>query len=158
MKKLPTISKIGEAVLLRIFKPRSVCSALEQTEVDVYFPKEKIDLLPRCDVYTGKKHFGNVQSTYGQLYYIWGMEQGLHLLPFTEDDNLLSGIVRVISKQTRSVSPSHVISCVWQNNDVTGSSHKYTVYRLTQEQEQEIYSCVLVKIQESERMKDILLS
>lgn len=136
---MKTISAIGKTALTKMFKPVSICNAMEMTERSVVFPKEEFDIRKTFDVRTSwKSHEMSIHSCGHITYYVWSLELGLHVLDVSPDHNMAQTIVMLGLDST----PSHVIFHRYSFNEETGTEEVYTCYRLTQKQEELIESTI----------------
>jgi hypothetical protein len=142
MKKLTTIAKIGEAALTRLFNPHNTINAMEQSSCDVVFPKQQMyDLDAKIETTYHNSHYGSIQSISGRAYSVWSIGIGQRGLDIMDGDTALDAIARLDCLKTL-IPPSHFIVRDWSSDDISGDHETYTVYRLSQQQEGDIRSCL----------------
>ncbi len=136
MKKLTTITKIGEAALTRLFKPHTTINAMEQSSCAVLFPREEYDMEAPLEFGSSSYHWGELHFNSGSGYMVWSIELGLKALVVLDGDTALDAIGRL--ECLAHTNPSHFIVREFSSDDVSGDHETYTVYRLSQKQEKSI--------------------
>lgn len=143
MKNLPSISKIGRAALLRLFKPHFIMTPEGQSECEVDFPTQEWDLQKHLNIRTSSVHRDNLHADSSQDYLVWSIEIGLRPLMVLEDDSALDAISRLDC--LKMTAPSHLIIRHWHADNISGKSETYKVHRLAQWQETAIKNRVALR-------------
>ncbi|MCU0680225.1 MAG: hypothetical protein MUF50_02895 [Planctomycetes bacterium] len=145
---MKTITQIGKASLLKIFKPLSKIDAMEERYVTVQFPKEEFNLLAPIKANYDNHHWGDLQFRSGTDYMFWGVALGLITIEVKNEKSILDSIKK---NRLRGFFPSHLIVKNWSNGDMGGEHEDYIIYRLSPKQEQSIRCKVFDLIMEPEK-------
>ncbi|MCR4280550.1 MAG: hypothetical protein NUV82_03950 [Candidatus Komeilibacteria bacterium] len=135
---MKTITKIGKDALTKYFskKPAFMKELREKWFTEVIFSKKPIDLSTSLDT-----DFEQKLPTNYSFYKMWSIEIGMLSLELKKDQTLLKGISKKLNKLQKEDGPSHIIAGerITRNCTIPEVTTTYTIYRLTEDQELEIY-------------------
>ncbi len=126
---MKSIKKIGKMALIKLFSSGRYRGGI------IRFPEEEFDLSQVYDDLYFNQHYGEIQSRGGINHYVWGIELGLRRLSLTKGKTIEDGLLQFFI-EVQYARPSHIIVSNWFSSDLTDDETTYTVYRLSERQEQ----------------------
>lgn len=145
---MKTITQIGNAALLRVFKPGLIPGQLASTmgggltpvRRRVDFPKKEIDLFKPFDK-RGESLCGYPEGlVLSTEMAMWSIELGLIRFDVDDGETLLEAIIEIPEFKKRRLIPSHVVKIDDEDSDL--GAEYVSIYRLSQKQEEEIRNCL----------------
>lgn len=133
-----TIAKIGKAALVRLFSSTDFRVAGTDTNISFEFPSEDFDLhaLQR-NGYINEHVLGSIQYIGGVSFHVWGIRLGLVTFEVRDGETVAESLERTMEERA-FYCPSHLIVSRWSSDDLNGNEARYTIYRLSQEQEKNL--------------------
>jgi len=143
---MKTIKQIGNAALLRVFKPGltellvpKFGGGLTPLRRTVNFPKEILDIFKPLDRRGESiccRYLEGITLT--TLMAIWGIELGLIYFEVADGENIIETITKIQGLKEKKITPSHIVKINNEDDDL--GAQYISIYRLSQKQEESIVS------------------